>query len=534
MQQLHHQSRIAQRRLIVQRFLSLAPQSFGTLIGIASVAVMLPKIMALPVPDGVWYGCWLGSAALLGLLVNSVLTWTSRPSLSDTAAEVDRRFGLRERLSSAVLLTPQDQQTSLGQALMADAESRAEVLDVASRFGWGWNRRLLVPLSLGLLSTGYFVIPNRQPAEASTESATLPVKQVKSATQPLLDQVRRKRQEAEDKQHDEAAEMLKRLEGELEKMQSNAKLDTKQALAQLNNIKKQLDERRQELGSAEALKKNLQNLEKFESGPMQQLASALKDGDFQKAQQSVDELLKKLKSGEMDATQLEKLQQQMEQLQKALSDAQQAHQQTMKNLEEQIRQAQQTGDLQRAGELQRKLEQLQAMDSSLSRMQQLSEMLSQCRNCASKGDQQGVQDSLESIQSLLDQMDASDSQLQDIDQLMDSLSQCKSGMCQGQGMMNSQRPGHGLGEGQGEGERPEEEEDVDFFQSQVRAQRRQGENVYSGKIGGENRKGVSRVAVQEEIARELASEPEPLDETPLPRSQREHTRDYFNALREGK
>jgi hypothetical protein len=31
----------------------------------------------------------------------------------------------------------------------------------------------------------------------------------------------------------------------------------------------------------------------------------------------------------------------------------------------------------------------------------------------------------------------------------------------------------------------------------------------------------------------LSEEPEPLDDTPLPKLQRDHTRDYFNSLREG-
>ena len=93
--------------------------------------------------------------------------------------------------------------------------------------------------------------------------------------------------------------------------------------------------------------------------------------------------------------------------------------------------------------------------------------------------------------------------------------------------------GRGMGEGQGSGERPEEEEDVDFFDSRVREKMKQGETVYGGKVGGDNRKGTTQVEIQDAVLASLAEEPEPLDDTPLPKLQRDHTRDYFNSLREG-
>jgi hypothetical protein len=102
------------------------------------------------------------------------------------------------------------------------------------------------------------------------------------------------------------------------------------------------------------------------------------------------------------------------------------------------------------------------------------------------------------------------------------------------GNMMSQIPGRGMGEGQGDGERPEEEDDIDFYDTQVRDKMKLGQTVFGGKIGGENRKGISRVQVQEEIAREMTADPEALDDIPLPKTQKDHTRDYFNTLRDGK
>lgn len=529
-------SKMARRRMTVGRFFSHLPYTLGMFLVVATVGVMIPKLTPLAVEPELWFGSWLGAAAVIGLMVNSVMTWMGRPSLNDAAAEIDRRFGLRERLSSSLMLSAEDRETNLGQALAADASRRAEVLDIPARFDWGLHSRLLLPVVPLLLSALYFYIPDRQSAAGDSKDQALTTNQVKNSTQPLLEQIKKKREQAEKEDLKDAIEMFKKLEGEIEKMQSDAKLDPKQALAKLNEIKEQLNERRKELGSAEALKKNLQNMDKFENGPADELAEALKKGDFEKAEDALQELMENIKGGKMDQSQIDKLQKQIEQLSQSLQKASESHEQAKQNLQEQIKQAQKNGDNQKAGELQRKLEQMQSMDSSMAQMQQMAEMLSQCQNCMKNGDQQGLQEAMSQMASQLSEMNLNDSQLQDLDQLMSELSNCKNGMCEGSNMGNSmsQIPGRGMGEGQGAGDRPEEEDDVDFYDTQVRDKMKLGQTVFGGKIGGENRKGISRVQVQEEIAKELAADPEAVDDTPLPKTQKDHTRDYFNTLRNGK
>jgi chemotaxis protein histidine kinase CheA len=535
MDQINQKAKMARRRLFVGRFLSFTPYTFGTFLTVAAVGVMIPKMTPLVVEPNIWYGSWFGAAAALGLLVNCVMTWIGRPTLIEAATEIDRRFALRERLSSTLMLSPEDRETNLGQALTSDANRRAEVLDVPAKFDWGFNRRMLLPIVPLLLSGLYFYLPDRQSEVAEGKTAALNTNLVKNSTQPLLEQIKKKREQAEKDDLKDAIEMFKKLEGELEKMQQDTKLDPKQALAKLNEIKEQLNERRKELGNADALKKNLQNMEKFENGPADELAEALKKGDFEKAEDALQELMENIKGGKMDQSQIEKLEKQLEQLSNALKQAADAHEQAKQNLQEQIKQAQKNGDNQKAGELQRKLEQMQAMDSSMAQMQQMADMLSQCQNCMKNGDQQGLQEAMSQMASQLSEMNLNDGQLQDLDQLMSELSECKNGMCEGgMGKMMSQFPGQGMGEGQGDGDRPEEENEIDFYDTQVRDKMKLGQTVFGGKIGGENRKGISRVQVQEEIAREMTADPEALDEIPLPKTQKDHTRDYFNTLRDGK
>lgn len=547
MDHIRKQSKTARRRLTVERFLRFLPWTMGVAALVAVVGLVMPKIVALQVDNTVWFASWLGGGAALGLLVNFWMTFVGRPTLPDAAVEIDRRFALRERLSSALVLTPEDRETELGKALADDANRRAEGLDVRDQFSFGFNRRLLLPILPAMLAAALWYVPNREPDEilAKKDDAAT-VKKVKNSTNPLMEQIKKKRKQAEKEGLNEAADLFKQLEGELAKLQKDAKLDTKQTLAKLNDIKEQIAERRKELGSADALRKNLKNMQKFESGPAEKLLEAMKKGDFNKAEEALEELLNKMENGQMDAAAMQKMQKQMEQMQKAISEAAQDREQAKEAIKEQMEQAEASGDMQKAAQLQRKLEQMAGADANMAQLQEMADKLAQASESMKQGDMQSASEAMQDMMSQLQQMNQSDSELQDLDELMDSLSQSKSQMtckqcngmgcasCMGSSMMQGQIPGQGMGQGAGQGERPEEEDEVDFFDSQVRDQMKLGETVYGGQVGGANRKGSTQFEVQESILASMSEEPEPLDETPLPKLQREHTRSYFNAVREGK
>ncbi|MCA9128421.1 MAG: hypothetical protein KDB22_15145 [Planctomycetales bacterium] len=545
MEQIRKQARIARRRLTIERFLGYLPWALFAALACSLVGLAFPKFMFLGIEPGLWFGSWLGSVSICAILIAFWMTFIGRPSLADAAAEIDRRCGLKERLSSALVLTEEDRQTELGGALVEDANRRAEKLDVREYFNLGFSRKLFLPIIPALLVAALWFAPNRQaPEQVSQQPDQTNLTQVKNSTKNLLQEVKKKREAAEKEGLAAAAEMFKQLEGELSKLQKDTKIDTKQMLTKLNDIKDQLAERKKELGSADALRKNLQNLQKFEAGPADKLLDAMKDGDFDKAEEALEKLLEKIQSGEMSAQDTEKLQKQLEQMQQAISEAAQAQQQAKQALQEQIRQAESAGDTQKAAQLQRKLDQMAGMEANMAQLQQMSDMLSKASESMRQGDMQTASESLQEMMSQMQQMNQSDSELQDLDQLMDSLAQSKSQMtcknCNGMGCpecmgssMQQQSPGQGMGDGQGQGERPEEENEVDFYDSQVREMMRKGEILDGGKVGGANRKGDTQIEVQQAVLASMSEEPEPLDQTPLPKLQREHTRSYFNAVREG-
>lgn len=545
MDSVRKQARIAKRRLVTERFFKFLPTNLLLCLGIALVGLALPIFMVMPIDKVVWFASWIGGAVVLGFIINSVRTWLGRPNLNVAAMEIDRRFGLRERLSSALMLGPEDRETELGQALTADAERRAQQLDVRDKFTWGMHRGLLLPVLPALLAAALWFAPLRQ-AEEELASKKATINPIANATKPLIEQLKKKREEAEKAGLNEAADMFRKLESKLNELQKDTKLDTKQSLAKLNDIKQQLEKRKEELGGADALKKNLQKLEKLDPGPADELAEAMKKGDFDKAAEEAKKLMEKMQSGEgLSKEDMQKLEKQMNQLEKALSEAAQAHQEAKQALEKQMKQAEAAGDMQKAAQMERKLAEMQAKDTQMQQMQELADAMAQCKECMGKGDKQGAQDQMQKMAEQLQKMSSENGEMQDLDQLMDSLAQGKSQMackkcggmgcsaCMGKGQMG-QMPGSGLGEGRGSGERPEEETNTDFFESRVRDQMKQGETSYGGKIGGENRKGATTAEVQEAVLASIAEEPEPLENQPLPKNQLNHAREYFNALRDGK
>ncbi len=90
----------------------------------------------------------------------------------------------------------------------------------------------------------------------------------------------------------------------------------------------------------------------------------------------------------------------------------------------------------------------------------------------------------------------------------------------------------GLGEGRGRGPRPIAEDDVKFRDSQAPAKVGPGAIVVSGTAGGPNLRTGAVGAIRGEIQR-LQDEPiDPLATQPVPAPYREHTREYFDGIRE--
>jgi hypothetical protein len=148
-------------------------------------------------------------------------------------------------------------------------------------------------------------------------------------------------------------------------------------------------------------------------------------------------------------------------------------------------------------------------------------------------------------------MQAELAQLETLDEMLDQIADAKDSMncenckgmgcemCRGMGQgqmggMMDEMAGMGLGEGQGRGDRPEERTDTSTYDSQVREKPKPGEAVRVGDADGPNLAGASRVEESAPLTFSLAEDSDPLADQRLPKAQREHAKEYFEALREGK
>ena len=70
----------------------------------------------------------------MGTLAAVAWTHLRRADAMEAAIEIDRRYGLRERVSSTYALRPEERETEIGQALVRDAQNRVERIEVREHF----------------------------------------------------------------------------------------------------------------------------------------------------------------------------------------------------------------------------------------------------------------------------------------------------------------------------------------------------------------------------------------------------------------
>jgi DNA repair exonuclease SbcCD ATPase subunit len=325
MNQIYQQVQRARRRLLLQRFGHFVSWTLFVALLVALVAIAVPKIWPLDVTLESWAVAWAGGGFAAGLLLAVILTLVTRPSLEQTAAEIDHRFDLRERLSSSLMLDVQARDTEAGRALLADAERQAGRIAVTERFELRPAKLGLLPLIPLAMLTILLWIPdatqeNELQARASF-AAREEAKQIKTTTQQLKRKLAQQRRQAKAKGLEDAADLFEKLESKLDKISQRKQVDKKEALIALNDLKKELENRREKLGTPNEMKKAMSNLNKLDDGPADRVANAMEKGDFGEAQKEVQELAKKLRDGKLSDQEKAQLQKQIEQMKQQLEKA---------------------------------------------------------------------------------------------------------------------------------------------------------------------------------------------------------------------
>ena len=571
MDNLLKEIRRVQRRLALQHFLGILGWCWFASLVAAALGVGVARIWPLCPVIGVRDWHWPAGFLAVGLIVAVVWTFLTVTPAIRAALEIDRRCGLKERVSSTLAMNTADRQSEAGQALIADADTRLRHTAVLEQFPLRPPRYLLLPLAPALLVAAAMIFwpPAQKKVVACTDQpATQPPPEVQRSAEELRQKLAQRRKEAEKAGLKDATELLKKLEQGTDELKSQT--DREKALVKLNDLARELQERRKQLGGGgESLKRQMEQIQGIDQGPADKLAKALAKGDFEKAAHELEQLQKQLADNKTDlmagvpaldaakkndlAKQIEQLKQKLDQMAKQSKDAQ-------ADLQKRADQLKQAGDPGAANKLEEQIQRLQQMGPQMDCLKGLSNKLGQCANQLKQGhgDQavQSMQEALQQMQEMAQQQ----SEMKTLDGAMQTLSDARRQMtcdkcggkgckeCQGQGEAQAQemgmgggqgddkddKPGNGLGQGGVGAARPEAKADGRFYDSRVTQKVGKGAGQVTGLTDGPNLKNQAEAELQKTTADIEHGSTDPLSGQRLPKKQSEHARQYFDSFREGK
>ncbi|MEM8666305.1 MAG: hypothetical protein AAGG48_02230 [Planctomycetota bacterium] len=533
----------ARRRVILGRFgRALCITLFAGLV-IATIAIALPALRPMNINFETWVYAWIGGTTVAALLAAATYVLVTAPSVESVAVEVDKRFGLRERLSSSMTLHEEERDSEFGLALMTDAEKRADQLAVADRFALRPTKLGLLPVSIvPILAIMLLLIEPMSESSASSlsEAELRQAKQIQTAAAQLKKRIQQYRRKAESEDLKEAKEMFEKMEANLDQITKRKDMSRKDAMIAMNDLKKQLEERRQEIGSSDQLRRAMSQMNGLETGPGEKVAKSMERGEFGKAKEMAKQLADQIRKGNLSEQDKEKLKKQIEQMKKAIEKAAADHERKKQELQDKIEQARQEGRSADAAKMQQQLNQLQQKDSQMKKMCEMGQCMGDAAKAMEQGNSAQAADALDQMAEQLGEMQQEMAELEDLQSALDQLSQSKNqmrsdefGEGQGFGQGEGEGEGNGLGSGTGYGDRPEQEEDTNTYETQVRGDVKRGRAVIAGFADGPNRKGVSREDVKAAVESALTEESDPAENQILPRTEREHAQQYFDQLREG-
>jgi hypothetical protein len=547
MDQILAQVRQARRRLWLELLVNRLMRCWFAALAVAVVAIAAPKVVAIENLPADWTLWCLTASLAVAMVVALSWTWLRGRSELDAAVELDSRFGLRERVASSLSLTPALAETPMGRALTADTLRAVRRLHVKDRFPVRVDRRGWLPLVSALAAFVLMTFAENRPAESSIDPHAQQHAQepVDTAAKQLRERMVERRKEAAAQGLKDAEGLFRELEKQTGKLAENKQVDRKQALVKLNDLAKQLEERRQRVGGPDEMRKQLNQMSGLGRGPADKMVDAMKQGQWKQAQEEAERLQEQVENEHLDDGAKRELTDQLDQMRQKMAEASAVRAQAMENLQQQVARQQQLGNLERAGQLQQKLEQMQSEQLQMSKLNELAQLAGECQQCMKQGDAQGAAKSLRAMAGQMDQMQQAAAEGKMLNAALDQLQSAKNAMacqqcrgegceaCQGSSSKSSHKPGSGMGDGSSPGIRPQEGE-VKYQDERIRQTPGPGSAVIVGEADGPNlRSQVAETVLQEmsSSSREPA-DPQVLEQ--LPQSRREHAQEYFNLLGEGR
>jgi hypothetical protein len=525
------QLRRVSRRLILQTLLdALAWFTAGALVVSAAWFVAQPYLLDSP---PAWLR-WTVAGGLGGgaILLAVALALYRRPAPVAAALFLDERFGLRERVTTFLMLAPEQEQSPAGQALLADVQERIAGLSVRSRFPLTvrWPAALVPVCGLLFALVAFFYEPSKSQATATREDDLAQALPNAAEIEQKLKKLEKKPREQK-KAEVAKSEKLEQFDADMEKLTVKPR-DTKKQVQDLVKEAtaledKMLNHQRAVAERARALKDQLQQMDRLsnkpeEKGPARELQKALDKGNLEKAKEEMDRLAKKMKDNELDKKEQEQLQKQLQGVKEKLDRLSEGKKEE-ERLEELIRKGGPDAD-----KLQRELDELkqnnEKLKDNLKDLQDAAEQLERCQQCMKEGKNGEAGDCLRKAGEKLQKL-GSDQEMQELADQLDRLQGCKRAMCQGLDGNPVPVPDSGR--------RPESKSGpTGQVDARSRADVTKGEMRIEGFEKGLNLKRPRKSSeIAGEIKQAAQEAPEAIDRLRIPKGVGDISKGYFDNLR---
>lgn len=461
----------ARRRMLVLDFVRWFVWSATAAVVTLILARLGERMFAMPVA---WPMAFM-AAGIAALVLAIMFTIFNRPRPARVARTLDDRANLREALSTALTVVGQKDPWS---TLVVDtARERARTVKIREAIPIEAPRLWPVPLAAGLaLLIVWVSVPNldllglmsQRQAQADQEQEIVQARaEVVQAEQRVREAMARAGVNPTNEQGARDPQMPQAGERTPEDIRRESVRSLTNMMDQIRQA--QTGERAQQL---ENLQQQMRQLRQPGPGPLNEFTRELARGNFEAAQQQLEQMMQQMAQGEMTPEQRQQAQAQMRnlsqqleqnaqnraQLEQALRNsgmtpqqaqqlAQQMSQMTPQQMQQAIQQAaqqmqQQGGQPMTQQQMQQLQQMAQAMQQSASQCQNMSQSMQQMAQAMQQAGQQGAMspEAMEAMQAMMDQMNQMQgmaSEMNNMDAAMNEamaqLAAMGSGSCSGGG-----------------------------------------------------------------------------------------------------
>jgi len=545
--------RQARLRLFTQSLLNRLGLAWGCTLAVGLLWFLIEPLLRLGLPDWTKWAVLSGAAAL-GTIIACWTTFRRAPTPLTAALAIDQRFDLKERVTTAMSLSADQQTSQAGQALIADANNKLERVTVKGQFPVriGWRALFLPAQAIAIALLALYpppILTTIAGGGSKNDDDQAKVENKDGLTKPAVPRTFIK----PPMERPTKSEELRQLEAELEKLYAE---HNKQDGIEKEKPEQVRDRQERVASAEERLKKREREMtEKFQrlqeqmeklteldqgearpDGPAKEFAEALAKGDLKKAQEEADRLQKKAKDKKLDGKDQEQIKKQLEAMEKKveqLNRDQQEKKQKLKDLIEKAKRENRDAD-----SLERELKNLENDQQLTKEMQELAKAIKGCKQCAERGDFDGLADQLGQVSKQLGEIDDELKDLEDIEEHLQNLKQMKKEGCEKcQGNGNGKEGGDkddatGRAEG-ATGRRPENKDAVTKAGEEKRVRGffdPKGRKSYGGATNGPVFKKASSVEMAGDIRQAVQEAPEAIEVQRLPKAAKEMVKEYFEKL----